>query len=57
VLTLPTYAATAWYHHKLPNQPATLEPLLAEVFTTHLLMRNSRVEEDLVLIWMNHSHS
>ena len=24
------------------------EPLLAEVFTTHLLMRNSRVEEDLV---------
>ena len=28
---LPTYAATAWYHHKLPNQPAALEPLLQEV--------------------------
>ena len=31
VLALPTYAATAWYHHKLPNQPASLEPFLAEV--------------------------
>ena len=31
VLTLPTYAATAWYHHRLPNQPAALEPFLAEV--------------------------
>ncbi|HUE11129.1 MAG TPA: hypothetical protein VMQ54_09335 [Steroidobacteraceae bacterium] len=31
VLALPTYAATAWYHHKLPNQPAALEPLLREV--------------------------
>jgi carboxypeptidase C (cathepsin A) len=30
-LSLPSYAATAWYHHKLPSQPATLEPLLAEV--------------------------
>ena len=29
VLALPTYAATAWYHHKLPNQPAALEPLAA----------------------------
>ena len=28
---LPTYAATAWYHHKLPNPPAGLEPLLREV--------------------------
>ena len=26
-LALPTYTATAWYHHKLPNQPAALEPL------------------------------
>src|SRR6202044_2587331 len=24
IVALPTYAATAWYHHKLPNQPATL---------------------------------
>ena len=31
VLALPTYAATAWYHHKLPNQPPSLEPFLAEV--------------------------
>jgi carboxypeptidase C (cathepsin A) len=30
-LALPTYTATAWYHHKLPNQPAVLEPLLREV--------------------------
>ena len=30
-LALPTYAASAWYHHKLTNPPATLEPLLAEV--------------------------
>ena len=28
---LPGYAAVAWYHHVLPNQPASLEPLLAEV--------------------------
>ena len=32
-LVLPTYTATAWYHHKLPNQPAALEPLLHEVET------------------------
>ena len=31
VLALPTYTATAWYHHKLPNQPAQLAPLLREV--------------------------
>jgi carboxypeptidase C (cathepsin A) len=30
-LALPTYAATAWYHHKLPNQPAALDSLLREV--------------------------
>ena len=30
-LALPTFAAAAWYHKKLPNQPATLEPLLKEV--------------------------
>ena len=28
---LPTYAATAWYHHKLPTQPPALEPFLTEV--------------------------
>jgi carboxypeptidase C (cathepsin A) len=30
-LALPSFAATAWYHHKLPNQPAKLEPFLKEV--------------------------
>jgi carboxypeptidase C (cathepsin A) len=30
-LTLPTFAATAFYHHKLPKQPAALEPFLKEV--------------------------
>jgi carboxypeptidase C (cathepsin A) len=30
-LGLPTYAATAWYHKKLPDRPAALEPFLKEV--------------------------
>ncbi|MGB6487567.1 MAG: hypothetical protein WBE91_11845 [Steroidobacteraceae bacterium] len=30
-LALPTYAATAWYHHKLPNSGQPLEPFLTEV--------------------------
>jgi carboxypeptidase C (cathepsin A) len=30
-LGLPTFAASAFYHHKLPTQPAALEPFLAEV--------------------------
>ncbi|MDE2305981.1 MAG: peptidase S10 [Gammaproteobacteria bacterium] len=30
-LALPTYAATAWYHHRLPNPPASLDALLPEV--------------------------
>ena len=30
-LGLPTYAATAFYHHRLPQQPAALEPFLQEV--------------------------
>jgi carboxypeptidase C (cathepsin A) len=30
-LALPTFAASAFYHHKLPSQPAALEPFLAEV--------------------------
>jgi carboxypeptidase C (cathepsin A) len=28
---LPSYAATAWYHNRIPNRPATLEPWLTEV--------------------------
>ncbi|MGB6193413.1 MAG: peptidase S10 [Terracidiphilus sp.] len=31
LLALPTYAATAWYHKKVPQQPAALEPFLKEV--------------------------
>lgn len=31
VLSLPSMAATAFYHHKLPSQPAALEPFLREV--------------------------
>ncbi len=31
ILALPTYAATAFYHHKLPQQPAALGPFLGEV--------------------------
>ncbi len=30
-LALPSFAATAWYHHKLSNQPAQLEPWIHEV--------------------------
>ena len=30
-LALPTYAAAAWYHHKLTHQPEKLEPFLKEV--------------------------
>ena len=52
VLALPTYAATAWYHHKLPNQPAALEPFLAEVeqFALgdywHALMEGTRLSAE-----------
>lgn len=31
VTDLPTYAATAWYHKRIPNRPNTLEPFLTEV--------------------------
>ncbi|MDE2317272.1 MAG: peptidase S10, partial [Xanthomonadaceae bacterium] len=31
VLALPTYAATAYYHHRLPSPPADLQTLLGEV--------------------------
>jgi len=30
-LGLPTYAATAWYHKKVPNPPDALEPFLKQV--------------------------
>lgn len=37
ILALPSFAATAWYHHKVPNQPPQLEPFLkqAEDFAMH----------------------
>ncbi|WP_395443220.1 S10 family peptidase [Caulobacter sp. UC70_42] len=31
VTYLPSYAATAWYHNRLQNRPAALEPFLTEV--------------------------
>jgi len=31
VIHLPTYAATAWYHNKVANKPASLESYVAEV--------------------------
>ncbi|MFT4111972.1 S10 family peptidase [Silvibacterium sp.] len=49
---LPTYAATAWYHHKLPSQPAALEPFLKEVEAyafgeyAHALALGSDLPED-----------
>ena len=30
-LVLPTFAATAWFHHKLPGSPGELAPFLGEV--------------------------
>ncbi len=37
VVALPSYAATAWYHHRLPNQKQDLRTLLNQVeyFATH----------------------
>ncbi len=37
IVALPSYAATAWYHHRIPNQPQHLKPFLKQVehFTTH----------------------
>ncbi len=31
VLALPSYAATAWYHHRIPGQPTHLLPFLHQV--------------------------
>jgi carboxypeptidase C (cathepsin A) len=50
-LALPTYAATAYYHHKLPQQPGDLEPFLQEVEQFALgdyaraLMQGSRLDD------------
>ena len=50
-LALPTFAATAYYHQKLPQQPGALEPFLQEVEQFALgdyaqaLMQGSRLDE------------
>lgn len=31
MILLPTYAATAWYHNRVPNRPASLEEFLGQV--------------------------
>jgi carboxypeptidase C (cathepsin A) len=52
VLALPTYAATAFYHRKLPTQPPALEPFLHEVEDFALgeyqtaLMQGAQLPED-----------
>jgi carboxypeptidase C (cathepsin A) len=52
VLGLPTYAATAWYHKKLPTQPPALEPFLKDVEDfamgpyTHALAQGTDVGAD-----------
>ncbi|RUL75266.1 S10 family peptidase [Dyella choica] len=50
-VALPTFAATAYYHHKLPQQTAALEPFLQEVEQFALgdyaqaLMQGSRLDD------------
>jgi carboxypeptidase C (cathepsin A) len=52
VMHLPTYAATAWYHKKIPSKPASLEAFLKEVRTfaegeySTALLKGSRLSED-----------
>jgi carboxypeptidase C (cathepsin A) len=49
---LPTYAATAWYHKKIPSKPASLEAFLKEVRTftegeySTALIKGSRITEE-----------
>jgi carboxypeptidase C (cathepsin A) len=52
IVSLPTYAATAWYHQKLASRPAELRPFLDEVerFATTdyalALMQGNALPED-----------
>jgi carboxypeptidase C (cathepsin A) len=53
IVSLPTYAATAWYHHRLPGtRPPALEPFLHEVeqfaLTDYALALNQGSELDPV---------
>ncbi len=51
-LALPTYAAAAWYHKKLPQQPAALEPFLKDVEEfamgpyTHALAQGTGISDE-----------
>ncbi|MGH8147565.1 MAG: S10 family peptidase [Rhodanobacteraceae bacterium] len=51
-LFLPSYAAVAWYHHKLANQPADLQPFLQQVQQfavgpyAHALAQGSTLSKD-----------
>lgn len=51
VMFLPSYAAVAWYHHELPNQPKQIEPFLQQVekFATgeyaHALMAGATLSD------------
>ena len=53
-IMLPTFAATAWYHHKLPSQPADLQSFLQEVEQfamgdyAHALEQGANLPEDQV---------
>lgn len=51
IVSLPTYAATAWYHNRIPGgRPAALEPFLAQVeqfaLTDYALALNQGSELD-----------
>lgn len=52
IVSLPTYAATAWYHKKLPGQPKDLKAFLREVenFATndyaHALMQGNSLSAE-----------
>ena len=45
VLALPSFAATAWYHKKLPQQPADLKAFLHEVEHFALTDYNAALQE------------
>ncbi len=52
IMHLPTYAATAWYHNKIPSRPAALEAFLkdarafAEGEYATALLKGSRLTDD-----------
>lgn len=52
VFTLPTFAALAWYHHKLPDGPASLPDFVQQVRTfadgpyAHALLQGNALPQD-----------